>query len=116
MANNCGASAASQNGTLFFGYSRVTHHQAWPLPSPVQDLAAFLITRGPYAYFGYGWTGCADDNHPFTRPAALDADYGVPLDYCAEVGGANSGVYRRHWSKATVTLDCHNWNASIVML
>ena len=43
------------------------------------SLAAFLITRGPYAWFGYGWTGCADHNHPFTRPKELDVDYGIPL-------------------------------------
>ena len=98
MRTNCGADSPSQNGTMFFGYSRFTHQQAWgpggELPSPTQDLAAFLITRGPFAWFGYGWTGCADSKHPFTRPAALDADYGTPQGFCKET---KPGVFERKW-------------------
>ena len=58
LEKNCGPNSPSQNGTLFYGYSRIAHSTPFPLPSPDQDLAAFLLTRGPYAYFGYGWTGC----------------------------------------------------------
>lgn len=114
MRTNCGASSPSQAGYLFFGYSRVTHQQAWPLPSPTQDLAAFLLVRGPYAAFGYGWTGCADANHPFTRPADLDVDYGEPVGFCAETA-SGSGIFTREWTKATITLDCNAFNATIVM-
>jgi len=60
MKANCGAKSPSQNGTMFFSYSRYQHSQAWgnasipgqsygSLMSPTQDLAAFLITRGPFA-------------------------------------------------------------------
>jgi len=112
LEKNCGPASPSQNGTLFYGFSRVTHHQAWPLPSPEQDLAAFLLSRGPYAYFGYGWTGCADASHPFDRPAALDADYGVPQGFCAQTA-PGSGVWTREYSKATITLDCGRWEATI---
>lgn len=54
LETNCGPGSGSQNGTLFYGFSRNTHTSAWPLPSPEQDLAMFLLSRGPYAYFGYG--------------------------------------------------------------
>jgi hypothetical protein len=50
---NCGPDAGSQNGTLFYGYSRAEHTKPFPLPTPDQDLAMFLLSRGPYAYFGY---------------------------------------------------------------
>ena len=51
---NCGANGPSQNGTLFYGFSRIAHRTPFPLPSPDQDIAAFLLSRGPYAFFGYG--------------------------------------------------------------
>ena len=108
---NCGATAPSQNGTLFYGYSRIAHSQPFPLPSPDQDLAAFLLTRGPYAYFGYGWTGCIDATHPFTRPASLDLDLGDPQGFCAETA-PGSGVWTREYAKYTVSLDCGKWEAA----
>lgn len=114
MRTNCGAASPSQNGTLFFGYSRSKHSQPWPLPSPDQDLAAFLLTRGPYAYFGYGWSGCASSSAPFTRPANLDADYGEPVGYCEETA-PGSGVFTRQWTKADITLDCNTFTANITM-
>jgi hypothetical protein len=114
MRTNCGATSPSQSGALFFGYSRSAHSQPWPLPYPQQDLAAFLLTRGPYAYFGYGWCGCASTSgsHPFTRPAELDADYGMPVEFCHETA---TGVFTREWTRATVTLDCNTFNATIAM-
>ena len=47
------------------------------LPAFELDLANFLLIRGPYAYLGHGWLGCS---HDYAYPAALDADYGAPLD------------------------------------
>ena len=108
---NCGASSPSQNGTLFYGYSRTAHSKPFPLPSPDQDLAAFLLTRGPYAYFGYGWTGCIDATHPFTRPPSLDVDYGAPVGFCAETA-PGSGVWARDFEHYTVQLDCGAWQAT----
>ena len=81
--------------------------------SPLAPQRALQV-RGPYATFGYGWTGCADATHPFTRPADLDVDYGVPIGFCAETG-PGSGVFTREWTKATVTLDCNSFNATIAM-
>lgn len=125
MRKNCGHDSPSQNGTMFFGYSRYQHSQAWgnaslpgqsygSLVSPTQDLAAFLLTRGPWAWFGYGWTGCADAKHPFTRPNELDADYGVPQGFCAETA-PGSGVFERRWTKADVSIDCNDFTAEIKM-
>jgi hypothetical protein len=119
MERNCGATSPSQNGTMFFGYSRYQHSQAWgnasipgqsygsllspmqecvpclpalcllaptharrplsPLccccccccliltmhsPLPACSLAAFLITRGPFA-----WFGCEYNFSPSAFPA-----------------------------------------------
>ena len=50
----CGPHSGAQNGTLFYGYSRSTHQKPWPLPTPDSDLAMFLLSRGDYAFFGYG--------------------------------------------------------------
>jgi hypothetical protein len=108
---NCGANSPSQNGTLFYGYSRITHRTPFPLPSPDQDIAAFLLSRGPYAFFGYGWTGCIDATHPFTRPPSLDVDYGEPTDFCSETA-PGSGVFTRPFTKVNVALDCYTWEAT----
>ena len=83
----------------------------FPLPSPDQDLAAFLLSRGPYAFFGYGWAGCIDASHPFTRPPSLEIEYGEPTDFCAEAA-PGSEVFVRHFSKYTVQLDCGAWEAT----
>ena len=36
--------------------------------------AEFLLTRGDYAWLGYGWVGCSAEVRP--RPAQWDRDYG----------------------------------------
>ena len=77
-----------------------------------RSLAAFLITRGPFAWFGYGWTGCADATHPFTRPKELEADYGVPQGFCEET---KPGVFERKWSKADISINCNDFTADIKM-
>ncbi len=115
LTSYCGPESPSQNGTLFFGFSRIQHSQAWwpngTLPSAEQDIAAFLLTRGPYAYVGYGWTGCVDANHPFTRPSLLDSDFGAPLGYCSETA-PGSNVWSREFENAVVSLDCGAWKAT----
>jgi hypothetical protein len=106
---NCGQNSPSQNGTLFYGFSRPSHYKPFPLSTPDQDLAMFLLTRGPYAYFGYGWTGCIDSSHPFTRPSSLDIDYGEPQGYCSET---SPGIWTREYSKYSVQIDCTTFNAT----
>ena len=34
------------------------------LPYFEQDLATFLLVRGPYAWIGYVWSGCTDSGYP----------------------------------------------------
>ena len=72
------------------------------------NLAAFLLVRGPYAWFGNAWQGC---NKVPARRAELDADYGAPLGHCA--AAQEPGVYTRAWSKALVTVDCNKWTGTI---
>ena len=81
------------------------HHPADELLWPEQDIAAFLLARGPSALIGYGWWQCATMPNPFERPALLDADFGEPQGYCAETA-PGSGVFSREWTRATVSLDC----------
>jgi hypothetical protein len=73
-----------------------------------QDLANFLLVRGPYAWLGHGWHGCSK-NYPF--PHEFSRDYGKPLDICAETA-ANSGVFTRKWTNVDVTMDCNKWTPS----
>ena len=44
------------------------------------------------------------ENQTYVRPAAVDVDYGHPVELCKE---AEPGVFRRSWSKADVELDCN---------
>lgn len=47
-------------------------------------------------------------------PPQLSADYGEPVDpVCYETVPGSSAVFTRKWSKATVTLDCGKWQATI---
>lgn len=90
---------------------------------PEKDVAEFLLMRGPWAYLGTGWVGCAPVGGPdamgsndtsYVRPAAWDRDYGEPLGLCAETS-KGSGIFAREWSKATVSIDCKADKTRIVM-
>ena len=80
-----------------------------PLPAVTEDLAAFLIMRGPYAWIGYGWIGCTTD---YEFPDAWDVDYGEPL---GAPTSPSPGVFSREWSKATATFDCNAWKGTVAM-
>jgi hypothetical protein len=75
----CSANASAQSGTLFYGYSRSVHTQPWPLPTPDQDLAMFLLARGPYAFFGcvkraralFALPSARPPSPPFPSPCSL---------------------------------------------
>ena len=71
-----------------------------------QDLANFLLIRGPFAWLGHAWKGCSKD-YPF--PPEFHLDYGTPVDsICAETSDG-SGVFAREWSNVRVQLDCNTW-------
>jgi len=73
---------------------------------PNQVLAAFLITRPPYAWLGYGWESDMRNWDPL-----FDLDVGVPLGLC--VVNRESGVFYRDWSKGRAQLDCKTWTATL---
>lgn len=77
----------------------------------MQDLAAFLLIRGPYSWLGWGWKG---PSRSYYFPPEFHADYGVPSGLCHETS-AGSGVFTRDFSKSTVTMDCGTYTGSIVM-
>jgi hypothetical protein len=81
------------------------------LPDFEQDLAGFLLTRGPQAWLGHGWLGCSRD---YAVPPALSLDYGVPSALCVETA-PNSGVFTRDFSKSTAQMDCSTWTGTVTM-
>lgn len=76
-----------------------------------QDLAAFLLTRGPHAFFGHSWKGCSNW---YRFPDALNADYGEPSELCTETT-TKSGIFTREWSKASVKMDCNTYTGEVTM-
>jgi hypothetical protein len=78
-------------------------------PQLKEDLANFLLVRGPYAYLGHGWLGCS---HEYIFPEELNLDYGEPTELCDETA-ANSGIFVRDWTKATVQMDCNTYTPTI---
>ena len=81
------------------------------LTSPLQDIANFLLVRGPHAFLGHGWLGCSRE---YQVPEQLGWDYGEPMGLCHETA-PNSGVFTREWTKATVGMDCNTWAPTIKM-
>ena len=77
------------------------------------QLAAFLITRPPYAYITYGWKGCGGPSKAAGRDywePLFDLDVGEPLGLCTE---EKPGVFSRQWSKGSATLDCARFEATL---
>ena len=82
-------------------------------PTLMQQLAAFLLARGPYAYLGWGeWGMVWPENVPFPKQV-WDLDVGIPLDTVCEPSPHASYVFQRRYSKVSVQLDCKAWKATI---
>lgn len=77
-----------------------------------QVTAEFLLTRGDYAWIGWGWGA-----HPkvgLPRAEEFDVDYGGRAEGpCVE--SAREGVFTRQYPLATVEWDCHTGRGSIRM-
>ena len=84
------------------------------ISNATQLTAEFLLSRGPFAWLGYGWVGCTNGDEERPRPAEWDVDYGVPDGPCNETA-PNSQVFTRSYSKATVSWDCNTGEGSIQM-
>ena len=70
------------------------------------------LSRPAQAWLGHGWVGCSK-NYPF--PKELNVDYGEPVDKICRETTPNSGIFKREWSKASVTMDCSSWTPTITM-
>jgi hypothetical protein len=55
-----------------------------------------------------------DATHPFTRPPALDKDYGTPLNFCSETA-PGSNVWTRNYTKLDLAIDCRTYEATYTM-
>lgn len=80
-------------------------------PQLQEDLANFLLVRGPYAYLGHGWLGCS---HTYIFPPELNLDYGEPTELCKETA-PGSEIFVRDWTKATVQMDCNTFTPTLTM-
>lgn len=89
-----------------------------------EDVAFFLLVRGPFAWLGFGqwgmtWPFNAEPAHGelpplphgVPRPPLIDRDFGEPIDeLCKET---RDGVFQRLWSRGgIVELDCNTFKAS----
>ena len=88
-------------------------------PEWEEDLATFLLIRGPHGWIGHGFSTCSLDSEPvggpgelYERPPALDTEYGVPQGLCVE-GAAKTGRFGRKWTKADVSYDCSTGKGSV---
>ena len=108
----CNASSEVQHRALLYGFSpgSCTGTNPAALSDMVQDVANFLLVRGPYAYLGNGWLGCSRE---YEYPAQqFNADYGDPLGVCSETA-AGSGIFVRDFTKSTVQMDCSTWTPTV---
>lgn len=83
------------------------------------DLATFLLIRGPFAWIGHDFNSCSLGSQPvggagqmYERPPALDVDYGIPKGQCQET--TQPGVFQRTWTKAVVQFQCSTGKGSVV--
>ena len=74
------------------------------------------LTRGDYAWIGWGWSHPElHDHYGLPRAENFDVDYGGKASApCAE-SAASPGVFTRKYPKATITWDCHAGRGSIEM-
>lgn len=102
----CNETAAPQTRAMMYALSDMGP----PWGQLKQDLANFLLIRGPFAWLGHGWKGCSK-NYPF--PPEFNLDYGEPVDKVCKETAPQSGVFAREWSKASVQMDCNTWKPTI---
>jgi len=70
-----------------------------------QSIAAFLITRPPIAFLGYGWES---DDRNWKDIFLLQV--GTPTGICSE---GPPGVFKREWTAGTAELDCNTYTATL---
>ena len=70
-----------------------------------QSVAAFLVTRPPVGFLGWGWES---DDRKWNDIFYLQP--GVPTGHCEE---REAGVFTRDWSAGTAALDCNSFTATL---
>jgi hypothetical protein len=86
-------------------YQAVARTMQFSATSANQSIAAFLITRSPISFLGYGWES---DQRDWSTSFLYDA--GTPKALCAQI---QPGVFTRQWTAGNVTLDCNTWVATL---
>ena len=116
--NNCASSVRHACTPTMNGRNRNDQapilHGLTNLPNNTrQQVAAFLLMRGKFAYIGWGQWGMV---WPYSVPLPDEiwgegADYGEPIDAtCVE---SSPGLFTRQYTRANITLDCNTWKADI---
>ena len=83
LRSMCTANSPPQARAMMYAFSPGGCSGADPsnLTEWQQDLANFLLIRGPFAWLGHGWLGCSKT---YQYPDMLNWDYGVPTGLCRE--------------------------------
>lgn len=107
----CNATAAPQQRALLYGMSpgSCTGTDPSHLTMVDEDIANFLLVRGPYAYIGTGWSGCGK---VFEYPAQFNTDVGDATGICAETA-PGSNVFERDYTRVKVQMDCNSFTPTI---
>ena len=116
----CDPDSVWQHFPVLFGFSV----NGTVLTQLQQDLAFFLLARGPYAFAGWGTWGMIWPFSPEPRhgqlppmpdgvplPEEFRHDYGVPKENCCSE--TSPGVFSRKWSRVSVELDCNAFRSKI---
>jgi len=111
MRSLCNESSLAQTVAMLYGFSPGCRGPTTNMSDVEQDVANFLLVRGPHAWLGHGWSGCSKQ---YEWPAQLDADYGEPVDKICTETAPGSGVFTREWSKASIKMDCNSWKPTIM--
>lgn len=109
LRSQCKAGSRSQyyQSATLHQFTSIPTKPLYPLPAFEEDLATFLLLRGPYAWLGYGWVGC---NAQYEFRPELKIDYGTPLEYCKET---QPNVFEREYTKAVAQMNCNTWSGSV---
>ena len=108
-----------QSAPLLFGLKASHGNASVPLPQLEQDVAAFLLLRGPSAFIGWGQRGLTwpvgvswanQTNKTVLLPPLLRSNFGAPLSNCSQV---KPGVFRRAYESVVATLDCNSFSAQL---
>eukprot|EP01103_Thecamoeba_quadrilineata_P004919 TRINITY_DN14791_c0_g1_i1.p1 TRINITY_DN14791_c0_g1~~TRINITY_DN14791_c0_g1_i1.p1 ORF type:complete len:454 (+),score=61.54 TRINITY_DN14791_c0_g1_i1:37-1398(+) len=106
-----------EDAPLLSGITLNTSSDSNLFPFLVQQVAGFLLMRGPSGFIGYGEWGM--EWPPEVELPDLvfgDHDFGEPLQPSCSCHPLLPHLWVRDWSNARVELDCATWQASIQML